>query len=89
MQQFSRVRSEADIQQGRAYRTEFMSTDLMRLPILHRNGKRKYCELDDEADILTGFEKRSYRKTKGFSFVDYHSWHSVQVDRRAIRANSS
>jgi type III restriction enzyme len=65
-------------------RKAFRGKRIMVPKILHRNGKRKYRELDYEADVLAAidFEKLSYRKADEFSFADYDiaARHSVHVD---------
>jgi type III restriction enzyme len=65
-------------------RKAFRGKRIMVPRILHRDGKKKYRELDYEADVLAlvNFEKFSYRGTETFDFADYDvaSRHSVQVD---------
>jgi type III restriction enzyme len=65
-------------------RQTFRGKRIMVPRILHRDGKKKYRELDYEADVLAlvDFEKFSYREAATFDFADYDvaSRHSVQVD---------
>ncbi len=65
-------------------RAAFRGKRIMVPKILHRNGKRKYRELDYEADVLAciDFEKFSYREANEFNFADYDvaSRHMVEVD---------
>jgi type III restriction enzyme len=54
-------------------RLAFRGKRIMVPKILHRDGKRKYRELDYEADVLAviDFSKFSYRKADEFNFADY------------------
>jgi type III restriction enzyme len=65
-------------------RKAFRSKRIMVPRILHRDGKKKYRELDYEADVLAlvDFEKFSYREADTFDFADYDvaSRHSVEID---------
>jgi type III restriction enzyme len=65
-------------------RKAFRGKRIMVPKILHRDGKKKYRELDYEADVLAfvDFETFSYREVDNFDFADYDvaSRHSVQVD---------
>src|SRR5262249_27530465 len=65
-------------------RKAFRGKRIMVPKILHRNGQRKYRELDYDADILAAvdFDKFSYRKVDKFSFADYDAAarHSLEVD---------
>jgi type III restriction enzyme len=65
-------------------RKAFRGKRIMVPKILHRDGKKKYRELDYEADVLAlvDFDKFSYREVDNFDFADYDLAlrHSVQVD---------
>jgi type III restriction enzyme len=65
-------------------RKAFRGKRIMVPTILHRNGKRKYRDLDYEADVLAeiDFETFSYRKAVDFPFKDYDvaTRHTVTVD---------
>lgn len=70
-------------------RKAFRGKRIMVPRILHREGKKKYRELDYEADVLAlvDFETFSYREVGSFDFADYDlaSRHSVQVDIAASK----
>ena len=65
-------------------RKAFRGKRIMVPKILHRNGKRKYRDLDYEADVLAeiDFETFTYSKAKDFPFKDYDvaTRHTVTVD---------
>lgn len=65
-------------------RAAFRGKRIMVPRVLHREGKKKYRELDYEADVLAfvDFGKFSYRAADDFNFADYDvaSRHSVKVD---------
>jgi type III restriction enzyme len=55
------------------FREQFRGKRVMVPRILHRNGKRKYRDLDYEADVLgcIDYEAMSYRCADAFNFADY------------------
>ncbi|HZT26918.1 MAG TPA: hypothetical protein VFA57_14560, partial [Pseudolabrys sp.] len=65
-------------------RTTFRGKQIMVPKVLHRDGKKKYRELDYEADVLgcIDFDRFSYRHADEFSFADYDvaSRQTVEVD---------
>jgi len=54
-------------------RKQFVGKRIMVPRVLHRDGKRKFRDLDYEADVLAGidFEALTYRKAKEFNVKDY------------------
>jgi type III restriction enzyme len=65
-------------------RKAFRGQQIMVPKILHRDGRKKYRELDYDADVLAliDFEQFSYRVADSFDFANYDLAlrHSVQVD---------
>jgi type III restriction enzyme len=65
-------------------RKQFRGTRIMVPRILHRDGKRKYRDLDYEADILGAidFTRFSYRNVDEFDFADYDiaKRHMLELD---------
>jgi type III restriction enzyme len=71
---------EIDVKRREAFRGK----RIMVPRVLHRDGERKYRDLDYEADVLASidFETFSYRRADDFKFADYDaaSRHVVELD---------
>jgi type III restriction enzyme len=65
-------------------RKQFRGKRIMVPRILHHEGKRKYRDLDYEADVLGAidFSKLSYRNVEKFNFADYDlaKRHTLELD---------